>query len=175
MPLYIQGVHGGDATLGRAGADAAVPGLGDQRGRGGEGRGAPRVPPRGMIGSALVGLGLSAWSWAHSFPDWSRPCFFVGLAIVGTGMGPTSLSFILAVQHAVTWGQRGVATGAATFSRTIGGAIGVGLLGTASAGSSRGVSPVPAAAESISPRHCGPNRTGSSVSSSSPWFRPISA
>ena len=44
-------------------------------------------------------------------------------------MGPTSLSFILAVQHAVSWGQRGVATGAVIFLRTIGGAIGVGLLG----------------------------------------------
>ena len=46
-------------------------------------------------------------------------------------MGPTSISFILAIQHAVTWGQRGVATGAATFTRTIGGALGVGLLGAA--------------------------------------------
>ena len=44
-------------------------------------------------------------------------------------MGPTSLSFVLAVQHAVSWGQRGVATGAVIFLRTIGGAIGVGLLG----------------------------------------------
>ena len=44
-------------------------------------------------------------------------------------MGPTSLSFILAVQHTVSWGQRGVATGAVIFLRTIGGAIGVGLLG----------------------------------------------
>ena len=47
------------------------------------------------------------------------------------GMGPCSLSFILAVQHAVNWGQRGVATGAAIFFRTIGGAIGVGILGGA--------------------------------------------
>ena len=57
--------------------------------------------------------------------------FTVSLAIVGMGMGPTSLSFILAVQHAVTWGQRGVATGAVIFFRTIGGAIGVGILGGA--------------------------------------------
>ena len=46
-------------------------------------------------------------------------------------MGPTSISFILAIQHAVIRGQRGVATGAATFTRTIGGALGVGLLGAA--------------------------------------------
>jgi hypothetical protein len=53
------------------------------------------------------------------------------LVVVGMGMGPCSLSFILSVQHAVTWGQRGVATGAAIFFRTIGGAIGVGILGGA--------------------------------------------
>ena len=46
-------------------------------------------------------------------------------------MGPTSLSFILSVQHSVKWGQRGVATGAVIFLRTIGGAMGVGLLGAA--------------------------------------------
>jgi hypothetical protein len=44
-------------------------------------------------------------------------------------MGPTSLSLVLAVQHSVTWGQRGVATGAVILLRTIGGALGVGLLG----------------------------------------------
>jgi hypothetical protein len=65
------------------------------------------------------------------FPAWSRPAFTIALIIVGMGMGPCSLSFILAVQHAVTWGQRGVATGAVIFFRTIGGAIGVGILGGA--------------------------------------------
>ena len=65
------------------------------------------------------------------FPAWTRLAFTVALIIVGMGMGPASLSFILAVQHAVSWGQRGVATGAVIFFRTIGGAIGVGLLGGA--------------------------------------------
>ena len=64
-----------------------------------------------------------------TFPAWSQLWFIIGLAVCGLGMGPTSLSFILAVQHAVSWGQRGVATGAVIFLRTIGGAIGVGLLG----------------------------------------------
>jgi hypothetical protein len=65
------------------------------------------------------------------FPAWARPIFTVALVIVGMGMGPASLSFILAVQHAVSWNQRGVATGAVIFFRTIGGAIGVGILGGA--------------------------------------------
>ena len=44
-------------------------------------------------------------------------------------MGPTSLSYIVSVQNAVPWSRRGVATGAVTFIRTMGGALVVGLLG----------------------------------------------
>jgi hypothetical protein len=66
-----------------------------------------------------------------AYPASARLTFALGLVVIGVGMGPTSLSFILAVQHAVKWGQRGVATGAVLFFRTIGGAIGVGALGGA--------------------------------------------
>jgi MFS family permease len=83
----------------------------------------------GIVGSGLAALGNLVLVVGASYPGWSRFCFPIGLAVVGTGMGPTSLSFILAVQHAVSWGQRGVATGALTFLRTIGGAVGVGVLG----------------------------------------------
>ncbi len=131
LPLYIQGVRGGGATssglalmplflswaISVAFAARALVHHGFRR--------------AGLIGSGLVVLGLSMLVVGAAFPEWSRPLFIVGLAIVGTGMGPTSISFILAIQHAVTWGQRGVATGAATFTRTIGGAVGVGLLGAA--------------------------------------------
>jgi hypothetical protein len=44
-------------------------------------------------------------------------------------MGPTSLSYILGVQSAVKWDRRGAATAAVIFFRTMGGALGVGLLG----------------------------------------------
>jgi len=129
IPLYIQGVRGETATLaGRAlmplflawaisvaVAARAVVHFGFRRG--------------GMLGSALIALGNFILVVGATFQDWSRPWFITGLAVCGLGMGPTSLSFILAVQHAVNWGQRGVATGAVTFLRTIGGAIGVGLLG----------------------------------------------
>ncbi len=131
VPLYMQGVRGGSATsaglalmplfvawaISVALAAKAVIHHGFRR--------------AGMIGSAIVALGNLVLVLGASFPSWSRPCFIVGLAIVGTGMGPTSFSFILAVQNSVSWGQRGVATGAATFLRTIGGALGVGLLGAA--------------------------------------------
>jgi MFS family permease len=129
VPLFIQGVRGGDATwAGRAlmplflawavsvaVAARAVVHFGFRRGA--------------LIGSALVAAGNLILVGGANFPAWSQPWFILGLTVCGLGMGPTSLSFVLAVQHAVSWGQRGVATGAVIFLRTIGGAIGVGLLG----------------------------------------------
>lgn len=129
VPLYIQGVRGGTATMaGRAltplflawavsvtVAARAVVRWGFRR--------------AGVIGSALITLGTFALAVGASYPDWSVFAFRGGLVIVGMGMGPTSLSFILAVQNSVAWGQRGVATGAVTLFRTIGGAVGVGMLG----------------------------------------------
>jgi MFS family permease len=51
------------------------------------------------------------------------------LVLVGLGLGFTSSAFVVAVQNAVTWSQRGVATASVQFFRTIGGSIGVALLG----------------------------------------------
>jgi multidrug resistance protein len=129
VPLFIQGVRGGDATsAGRslmplflawaisvAVAARAIVHFGFRRG--------------GMVGASLVATGNLILVSGAIFPAWSSLLFIVGLAICGLGMGPTSLSFVLAVQHAVSWGQRGAITGSAIFLRTIGGAVGVGILG----------------------------------------------
>ncbi len=131
VPLYIQGVQGGDARLaGRAlmplfltwAFSVAVA--------------AKAVVHRGlrfgcMLGSFFIAAGSIGLVLGASFPQWYRFGFYPGLVLVGLGMGPASLSFILSVQHSVQWGQRGVATGAVIFLRTIGGALGVGLLGAA--------------------------------------------
>jgi EmrB/QacA subfamily drug resistance transporter len=131
VPLFMQGVRGGNAT--EAGqaltplflawaisvtiAAKAVVRWGFRRG--------------GMVGAGLVAVGMLGLILGAMFPAWTRPAFTLALIVVGMGMGPSSLSFILAVQHAVSWNQRGVATGAVIFFRTIGGAIGVGILGGA--------------------------------------------
>jgi multidrug resistance protein len=131
VPLFIQGVRGGDASLAGqaltplflswavsvALAAKAVVRWGFRRG--------------GMFGAGLVSLGSLTLVAGAMFPAWARPIFTLALIVVGMGMGPASLGFILAVQHTVSWGQRGVATGAVIFFRTIGGAIGVGILGGA--------------------------------------------
>lgn len=59
----------------------------------------------------------------------SRALLVVLLVLVGLGLGFTSSAFVVAIQNAVTWSQRGVATASSQFFRTIGGSIGVALLG----------------------------------------------
>ncbi len=131
VPLYIQGVQGGDARLaGRAlmplfltwAFSVAVA--------------AKAVVHRGLrfgclVGSFFIAAGSIGLVLGATYPAWYRFGFYPGLVLVGLGMGPASLSLILSVQHAVQWGQRGVATGAVIFLRTIGGSLGVGLLGAA--------------------------------------------
>ncbi len=51
------------------------------------------------------------------------------LMIAGVGFGTSSMPQLLSVQHSVDWQQRGIVTSAAQFFRSIGGAIGIGLLG----------------------------------------------
>lgn len=62
-------------------------------------------------------------------PDW--PLWLVGGlgAVVGIGLGFTSLASTVAAQNSVGWEQRGVATSTNLFARTVGGGIGVTLLG----------------------------------------------
>ncbi|MEO6807687.1 MAG: MDR family MFS transporter [Isosphaeraceae bacterium] len=129
VPLYVQGVRGGTASqagwaitplflswsISVAVAAKVVVRLGFQA--------------TALIGSVLIASGSAALAWGTFRPEWSGPLFAIGMVVIGLGMGPTSLSYILCVQHAVPWSRRGVATGAVTFFRTIGGALGVGMLG----------------------------------------------
>ena len=129
VPLFVQGVLGGTATdAGRmitplflswavsvSVAAAVVVRLGYRA--------------TAVAGSSLIALGLLGVACGSLVPHAARPVIAAGLVVMGLGMGPTSLSYILSVQNAVPWGRRGSATGAVTFVRTIGGALVVGLLG----------------------------------------------
>jgi len=53
----------------------------------------------------------------------------VSVAVIGLGMGLLSLPLLLVIQGAADWSRRGAATALNQFSRTIGGAVGVSLLG----------------------------------------------
>ena len=62
--------------------------------------------------------------------DTGFPFIIAAMAVLGTGLGFMSTSFIIAVQNVVPWKLRGVATASTQFFRTISGTIGVAVMGT---------------------------------------------
>jgi MFS family permease len=59
----------------------------------------------------------------------SRPLLMLAMLVVGTGLGLMSTPYLVAVQNAVAWERRGVATSSVQFFRTIGGAVAVAAFG----------------------------------------------
>jgi MFS family permease len=129
IPLFVQGVRGGTATqAGRVitplflswACSVAV---------------AARVVVRfgfrstSVIGALLIALGIFSLVLGAIWRELYQVFFFAGMIVVGLGMGPASLTYILGVQNVVKWNRRGAATGAVIFFRVIGGALGVGFLG----------------------------------------------
>jgi MFS family permease len=128
VPLYVQGGRGGGVG---AAASVVTPvmltwalsGI----------IAAPLVVRWGFRNTAILGsglvvvsfIGLLACAYFHA-PHW----ILTGvLALTGCGFGPASMAYLLAAQHAVEWQQRGIITSSIQFFRTIGGAIGTGLMG----------------------------------------------
>jgi MFS family permease len=58
-----------------------------------------------------------------------RVWLYVDLVLIGAGLGMTMLTLLIAVQQAVPRAQLGVATSLNQFSRSIGGAVGVAIMG----------------------------------------------
>jgi MFS family permease len=131
VPLFVQGVTGGNSLqTGRAitplflswslsvvVAAKLVTSLGFRR--------------TALIGSSLIAVGgvlLPVGAW---LPGREGPIFTAALVLVGLGLGWAVLCYTLAAQNAVDWDRRGVATGLVMFSRTMGGAMGIGLMGAA--------------------------------------------
>jgi EmrB/QacA subfamily drug resistance transporter len=127
IPLYIQGVRGENA----AGAGAALTPL--LLGWALSATAGPRVLLRfGFRPTALLGTGLVL---AGSLPllalnATSPPLLIVlSMVLLGTGFGPSITTFLVAVQETVPWKLRGVATSSMQLFRSLGGTVGVALLG----------------------------------------------
>ncbi|WZO96188.1 MFS transporter [Isosphaeraceae bacterium EP7] len=129
IPLYVQGVRGGTAS--DAGLMVTPLFLSWSISVAVAARVAVRFGFRAtaLVGSVLITLGMFAIAAGAQWPAWSKASFLGGMFIIGLGMGPTSLSYILGVQNVVPWGRRGVATGGVLFFRTVGGALSVAVLG----------------------------------------------
>lgn len=84
--------------------------------------------PTSIAGFLLltIGMGLLA-SFQRTTP---RFWLYADLVMVGAGLGLTMLTLLIAVQQAVERGQLGIATSLNQFSRSIGGAVGVAIMGT---------------------------------------------
>jgi EmrB/QacA subfamily drug resistance transporter len=144
VPPLVQGVMGGTAL--QAGVAVAAMSIGWPVGSIVGGRALLRfgARPTVLVGTAMLVVGTVVVTQAI-VPGTLGGGLLVaalGEAIVGLGMGLSSTTILVMVQAAVPWQRRAVATGLVQFSRTIGGAVGVGMLGgivTAAAGSSSGI------------------------------------
>jgi len=128
VPLFVQGPLGGTALM--VGLVIAPMSIGWPIGGVVSGRailrlGYRRVLLAGMLAIFLGSVGLMALHRATPVP------VLMGMvALVGLGMGLSSTPLLVAVQNAVEWNQRGVATALNQFFRTIGGTLGVAVMGS---------------------------------------------
>lgn len=83
--------------------------------------------PLTIVGGVFALLGASLLALVDA--DSTRLALMSAMFVAGLGLGFMSTPYLLAVQNAVAWGQRGVATSAVQFARTVGGAIAVAGLG----------------------------------------------
>jgi MFS family permease len=128
VPFYVQGGRGGSAAAAAATVTPVMMAWATS-----SFFAAPLVVRWGFrkmatIGAALVLVGLIGLFLCAYF-NLSQVLLTVALAITGFGFGPSSMSYLLGAQDAVAWQQRGIITSLVAFFRSIGGALGVGLLG----------------------------------------------
>ena len=83
----------------------------------------------GMIGTASLTVGSFLMSQAGM--NTSQPILMVFVALMGIGMGLSIPAFLIAVQTSVQRQQLGTATSMLQFSRSIGGTLGVSVMGAA--------------------------------------------
>ncbi|HTL31054.1 MAG TPA: MFS transporter [Tepidisphaeraceae bacterium] len=129
VPLYVQGARGGGAT---AAAGVVTPVFLTWAASGVIA--APLIVRWGFRRVALAGASLIIVGFTglllgavYQAPHWMLTAI---LSITGFGFGPTSMSYLIAAQEAVTYQYRGSVTSSISFFRTIGGAVGIGVLGT---------------------------------------------
>jgi len=80
-----------------------------------------------IVGFVVLTAGFALLSFFQT--DTPRYLLYIFLALIGCGLGLTMLTLLIAVQQAVDRTQLGVATSLNQFSRAIGGAFGVAIMG----------------------------------------------
>jgi EmrB/QacA subfamily drug resistance transporter len=83
--------------------------------------------PVAILGTALIGIG-TAVLLAYGLHT-SLLLIVPNLFVLGMGLGFSSNAFLLGAQNSVGWERRGVVTASIQFTRTMGGTVGIALLG----------------------------------------------
>jgi EmrB/QacA subfamily drug resistance transporter len=129
IPMYVQGVRGGDALL--AGLALTPLSLGWLGGATLSGRLLLRIGYRDtlLFGAGLIVIGaILLAGLGLALPWW----YIVALTLMlGLGMGLATTALLIAVQDSVEYERRGVITALTQFASNMGGALGVALLGVA--------------------------------------------
>ena len=127
VPLFVQGSLGGTALT--AGAVVASLSIGWPVGSFVGGRMLLKIGYRAtlLLGSVLVASGSALC--VPMDRGTSLPYVVVAVVVIGLGLGFSSTSYLVSVQNAVPWRRRGVATSSVVFFRTVGGSLGVAIMG----------------------------------------------
>lgn len=128
VPLFVQGVKGGTATS--AGVTLVPLLLAWPISSTLSGKIILRFGYRftAVMGASFATIGVGMMTLFRM--DTGLPFIVVSMLMIGTGLGFMSTAFVIAVQNAVPWNLRGVATASTQFVRTMGGTIGVAVMGT---------------------------------------------
>ena len=119
----------------QSGASSFIP-IFVQGGQGGTAAQVGMVLPLMTIGfrrTAITGMALTALAQiGFLLLDRDSSTFFaaVCMTVLGLGFGFSSVGFTISVQNSVGWADRGVATASLQFFRSIGGSVGVAIMGT---------------------------------------------
>jgi len=128
LPLYAQGVLGSTPT--EAGASIAPMAIAWPIASALSGRLLPRVGFRPLVRSGIVIVLLSTLYLGFVLQRGASASELrIASAAFGAGMGLANTALVIAVQTSVTFRDRGVATASTMFFRSIGGTIGVGVMG----------------------------------------------
>nr|WP_314420089.1 MDR family MFS transporter [uncultured Erwinia sp.] len=127
LPAWIQGVNGGSPL--QAGSALAMMSIGWPLASTLSGRLMQRTSYRftAQLGSLLLIAGTALLLFLHR----ESPVWHAGLSafVIGTGMGMTSTTFLIAVQNTAQYEIRGICTASVMFSRMLGSALGTAVMG----------------------------------------------
>jgi EmrB/QacA subfamily drug resistance transporter len=127
VPLYVQNGLGRSAF--EAGGAIALMSVGWPIASVVGGRVMLRVGFRRLTGAGTVMLVVAGLMLATGAPEWGVVWVGAACFVSGLGLGSVMTPLLTVIQSSVPWGRRGAVTALQQFARTIGGAVGVSLMG----------------------------------------------